>query len=175
MREDNHRTINAPPVSAPAAKAILRVMPLVMRTLRTEMRACRAIPLSVPQFRALYFISRHPDTSLSDVATHVGVALPSMSRLVDGLVERKLVIRRGHAGDRRRLTLQLTGRGQTLVQAAHAFTEASIALRLSALDEEDLAVVVRAMGLLYPVFAGNNTPASGLRAAGRKSNGETHV
>ncbi len=143
---------------AEAARAVLRVVPLVMRTVRAEMRACRTALLSVPQFRTLNFVAHEPDASLSDIAAHMGVALPSMSRLVAGLVDRKLVIRRGYAGDRRRLTLALTRRGRTLLLAAYQFTEASIAARLSGLSGKELAAVVRAMGLLQPIYADRAGP-----------------
>ena len=136
-----------------AARAILRVVPLVMRTVRAEMRAGRAVLLSVPQFRTLNFVDHQSDASLSDVAAHVGVTLPSMSRLVDGLVDRKLLTRRGHPEDRRRLTLLLTRRGRALLRTAHQFTEQSIASHVSALGSEELAAVVRAMGILHPIFA----------------------
>ena len=155
MSEGNYTAANAPET---AARAILRAMPLVMRTVRDEMRASRAVPLSVPQFRALNFVGRHAGASLSDVATHVGVTLPSMSRLIDGLVERKLIVRRGSAGDRRRLTLQLSARGRAQVQAAHAFTEASFATRVSSLRDSDRTVITRAMELLQHVFAVGNAP-----------------
>ena len=172
MSEGNQLAVDWP---AQAAKAVLRVVPRVMQALRAEMRACRTLPLSVPQFRALYFVARHPAASLSDVATHVGVALPSMSRLVEGLVARKLVARTGHAADRRRLVLQLTGRGQALVQAAHALTEASLAARMAALGAEELQLVVRAMELLQPMFAEGATPDHGPRGAKRPSNGDAHA
>jgi len=146
-----------------AAKAILKVVPLVMGTVRAEMRAApsrHAVRLSVPQFRTLNFIERHPEASLSDVAAHIGVTLPSMSRMVEGLVDRKLLLRRGHAKDRRRLTLWLNGRGRALLRAAHGFAEASIFSRLSALDGKDLADVVRAMDILRPLFTGSARPGN---------------
>ncbi len=149
IRKDNYMT----DAQREAARQILRVVPLVMRTVRTEVRTFGAAQLSVPQFRAINFIERHPEASLSDVAAHVGVTLPSMSRLVDGLVDRKVMTRRGHAGDRRRLTLRVTERGRALLRAAHVFAESSIASRLAALGTAELAAVVRAMGILYPVFA----------------------
>lgn len=150
MRDGNYTTAGTP---ENAARAILRAVPLVMRTVRDEMRSRRAVPLSVPQFRALNFVGHHQGASLSDVATHVGVALPSMSRLVDGLVARKLVVRRGDAGDRRRLILRLTARGQAQVRAAHAFTEATIAARVADLDDGELAMITHAMELLQRMFA----------------------
>ena len=135
------------------ARVVIDTVPLVMRTVRAEMRHAGALNLSVPQFRTLGFIARHPQTSLSDVAEHIGLALPSMSKLVEGLVERKLVVRSSYSDDRRRITLELTARGQELLQSAHASTQAAFAERLSALSESDRAIIVRAMQLLHPLFA----------------------
>ena len=39
------------------ARQVLEVVPLVMRTVRTEMRRHRAHHLSVPQFRTLGFVA----------------------------------------------------------------------------------------------------------------------
>ena len=141
-----------------AARSLLRGVPLVMRTVRAEMRARGTAFLSVPQFRALNFVDHHPEASLSEMAAHIGVTLPSMSRLVDGLADRKLLIRRGHAEDRRRLTMSLTGPGRALLQAAHEAAESALASRLSALGSKDLTVVVRAMEILHSVFAGMAQP-----------------
>jgi DNA-binding MarR family transcriptional regulator len=62
----------------------------------------RAHGLSVPQFRALGFVHRHAGSSLSEVADHIGLTLPAMSRLIDGLVELQLMRRQSQSADRRR-------------------------------------------------------------------------
>ena len=142
-----------PDSPAHTARELMEVVPLVMRTFRAEMRGSRANDLSVPQFRALGFVHRKPGASLSDVAEHIGMALPSMSKLMDGLVDRKLVRRAGDAGDRRRVTLELPARGCALWQSARASAQASLAVRLAALDENDQATIVRAMLILQPLFA----------------------
>ena len=99
------------------AQEILEVVPAVMRAIRAEMRRHRTADLSVPQFRALAFINGKADASLSDVAEHIGLTLPSMSKIIEGLVTRKLVTRQTHPTDRRRLMLALTARGQTALQS----------------------------------------------------------
>src|SRR5512136_2172583 len=99
------------------AQEILEVVPAVMRAIRAEMRRHRMADLSVPQFRTLAFVDRNVDASLSDVAEHIGLTLPSMSKIVDGLVSRKLVTRQTHPTDRRRMTLTLTTRGQTALES----------------------------------------------------------
>src|SRR5512136_3296462 len=103
--------------SETCAQEVLEVVPLVMRTIRAEMRRHRTADLSVPQFRTLSFIDHNADASLSDVAEHIGLTLPSMSKIVDGLVTRKLVTRQTHPTDRRRMTLTLTTRGQTALES----------------------------------------------------------
>ena len=149
------------------ARAVLEVAPLVMRTVRDEMRNAGALNLSVPQFRTLGFVARNPQTSLSAVAEHIGLALPSISKLVDGLVDRKLVLRQSHSDDRRRITLELTARGDTLLQSAHASTQTALAKRLSALSESDRATIVRAMQILQPLFTRGKSEVCKNKSVGR--------
>ena len=132
---------------------ILEVVPAVMRAIRAEMRRQRTADLSVPQFRTLAFIAHHADASLSDVAEHIGLTLPSMSKIVEGLVARKLVTRQTHATDRRRMMLALTTRGQTALQTSREATRACLAEDLSVLTDRERETIKQAMGILRPVFA----------------------
>jgi DNA-binding MarR family transcriptional regulator len=134
------------------AQEILEVVPIVMRTIRAELRRHRAADLSVPQFRTLAFIDRQTDASLSDVAEHIGLTLPSMSKIVNGLVTRKLVTRQTSATDRRRMTLALTARGQTALQTSREATRACLAEDLAALSDRQRDTIAQAMGILRPVF-----------------------
>ena len=135
------------------ARQVMEVAPLVMRAIRAEMRSHRTPDLSVPQFRALAFLSRHEGASLSDVAEHIGLTLPSMSKMIDGLVARSLVKRETHPDDRRRVTLALTTRGRSLFQSAHAATRACLAEQLETLSASDRAIVEQAMLILRPLLA----------------------
>jgi DNA-binding MarR family transcriptional regulator len=135
------------------ARAIIEVVPLVMRTLRTEMRQHRAADLSVPQFRTLGFLNRQPGSSLSAVAEHIGLTLPAMSTLVDGLVERNMVARGPAPDDRRRIALTVTPQGGTTLEATYAASETRLAERLAKLSASDRELVVQAMQALRPLFA----------------------
>lgn len=135
------------------ASALLEVVPQVMQHLRMEMRKSCAADLSVPQFRALAFLHDHPDATLSAVAEHIGLLLPSMSKLVDGLVERGLVRRRVCREDRRCVLLRLTRRGESALELTHQSGRARLAEHLASLSASDLAVVEQAMGLLRSLFA----------------------
>jgi DNA-binding MarR family transcriptional regulator len=134
------------------AQEILEVVPVVMRTIRAELRRHRAADLSVPQFRTLAFIDRNVDASLSDVAEHIGLTLPSMSKIVDGLVARKLVTRQTHPTDRRRMTLTLTARGQTALESSRAATRTCLAEDLAALSDRQRETIVQGLNSLRPIF-----------------------
>jgi MarR family transcriptional regulator for hemolysin len=136
-----------------AARHILEVVPLVMRAIRSEMRSHRAADLSVPQFRTLGFIDRRPGASLSNVAEHIGLTLPSASKLVDGLVSCGLATRREHADDRRRVVLGLTAAGCSALAAARKATRLRLAARLAAVPRSDRSVIAQAMAVLQRAFS----------------------
>ena len=138
------------------AGQILEVVPLVIRAIRAEMRSHRAPDISVSQFRALAFINRRKGASLSDVAEHIGLALPSMSKMVDGLVARKLVKRATHPRDRRRLTLSLTQQGRAMQKSARTATQRFLAAHLATARASDRAIVAQAMAVLRPLFTSGN-------------------
>ena len=139
--------------SAEACAALIsETVPLINRTIRAQMRSHRDADLSVPQFRALAFLGRNPGASLSDVAAHVGLTLPSISKMIDRLVAQNLVERRSAADDRRRIALQLTTLGTSTLQKSRGATQAHLAERLAALSPDERTAIVQAMHSLSKVF-----------------------
>lgn len=134
------------------ADAIMDTVPLVMRAIRAEMRRHRPLDLSVLQFRALGFVRRNPGVSLSHVASYIGLTLPSTSKMIDGMVERGLVVREASTDDRRRITLRLSAAGQQVVNDAHRVTQRHIAETIAPLSGEQRNAVSQAMHLLRPLF-----------------------
>lgn len=134
------------------AGEVLDTVPLIMQFIRVEMRRSRGPGVSVPQFRVLTYLNRTEGASLSAVADRVGLSLPAMSRLVDGLVRRELVRREESAEDRRRVTLRLTNLGKELVRTSRVGAQAHLAEALTALAPSDRAEVAEAMRRLRLVF-----------------------
>jgi DNA-binding MarR family transcriptional regulator len=135
------------------AREVLETVPPVMRVIRSELRKHGARELSVPQFRTLNFLSGHKGTSLSEVAEHIGLTLPSMSTLIDGLVTRNFAVRRTHPNDRRRMTLELTERGQSTLRRARVATQEYLAELLESLSPDDRNTVTKSMRILRSIFA----------------------
>ena len=142
-----------PRIVQEAARQVVEAVPLVMRTIRTQLRTHRSTDISVPQFRTMSYIDLNAGASLSDLASHVGLTLPSMSKLIDGLVSRKLVGRVSDSSDRRRICLSLTSLGRDELKAAHRFTESYLVEAMSGLNDEDLRTIMRAMAVLKGLFA----------------------
>jgi len=136
-----------------SAALLMEVVPRVMQRIRKEMRSHRAPGLSVPELRTLIYLYRNEGISLSEVAEHIGLKLPSMSKNVDALVARKLVIRRASARDRRYISLRLSAHGLAELRQTRRITEARLAEALSVLMPEQQATVVEALKLLGQVFA----------------------
>jgi DNA-binding MarR family transcriptional regulator len=145
------------------AREILEAVPLVMRFIRGQVRQRRTAGLSLPQFRSLIFLSRTQNSSLSAVAGHLGLSLPAMSRLIDGLVNDRLVERQLVSTNRRQIALTLTARGRTTLEKVRNEIRLRLADSLKDLPAAEQKIVQSAMRVLLRVFenqvaAGNQSP-----------------
>ena len=134
------------------ARDLMETAPQIVQSIRVEMRRGRGGELSIPQFRALRFVQRNPEVSLSDLADYLGLTLPSVSKLVDGLVKQTLILRQESKVDRRKMTLALTEAGETIINNARAQAQANLARTLASLPEEDLLEIHHSFELLNHLF-----------------------
>jgi len=141
------------------ATLLMDVVPLIMSRIRTEMRSNRMPGLSIPQFRTLIFLYRHKDATLSQVAEHVGLKLPSTSKMIDALVIRNLVIRNASPEDRRCVRLRLSPSGFKELTQTRYSTEHRLSEILSVVTSEQQAIVFTALQSLRPLFVGEKSPS----------------
>ena len=143
-----------------AARELLEVVPVIIKDIRSEMRSRRSPDLTVPQFRTLAFVDRNKGTSLSAVANHMGLTLPSTSRLVDGLIARGMLTREDNPADRRRVKLGVTNHGLTILETSRRGTLTYLTDKIASLSAEDREVIVKAMKAMRSVFiSGTQTQA----------------
>ena len=155
---------NSPTLDEGCANAVLDTVPVVMRVIRQHLRRHRS-GLSVPQFRTLCFVSTAAGHSLSAVAEFIGLSLPAMSRLVDGLVEKKLLTRKTCDEDRRHVRLAITSRGEATLGEARALARAHLAEALAQLPASQRAAVEATMQILRGLFGGELAGEEGADAA----------
>lgn len=131
--------------STDCAAEILEAVPAAIRFIRGQMRRHRGSELSVPQFRTLAFIHSRPGASLSAVSDWLGLSLPATSRLVTGLVRKKLVSRRIPPGNRRVVALYISARGDRTVSAARRATVMGLAALIAPLSEGEREAIRSAL------------------------------
>ncbi len=136
------------------ARELLEVMPLVMQDLRRTMRSHAAPDLRVPELRSLAFLRHNPGSNLTDLAEHIGVSLPSMSKLVDTLAYRGFVDRQPDPGDRRRVRLHLTQEGLSVLSKTREAVKAAFAAKLAHLDASGIEIVTTGLRFLRQLFDG---------------------
>jgi len=147
------------PVSADdCARELMAGVPVLMRFLRQQMRRHRQMELTVPQFRALIFVSHNGDASLSAMADHIGISPPAASRMVELLVRRGLMRRLARPNDRRCVSLSLTPRGRATFRKALRATQVALTRRFEKLSKRELAVGRGAMEILARLFEAPDIP-----------------
>jgi DNA-binding MarR family transcriptional regulator len=134
------------------AALVIDNVPLLMRLLRAKFREKRSGELSMAQFRTLAFVDANRGASLSEAAGHIGLSLPSMSKLVEGLVNQELLTRSAHGVDRRRICLGLTPAGKRELDEAYRHTESFFAGKFAELTSEQRNQLAESINTLKRLF-----------------------
>jgi DNA-binding MarR family transcriptional regulator len=134
-----------------AARELLYVVMLVMRTVAAEMRRSRR-PLAPAQMGSLMRIGAGP-CSMSELARHQAVSLPTISRSVDMLVRRGWVERGAGRSDRRQSMVRLTPRGRRVLANMKQRAELHVAETLAPLAAGERAQLVTALRMLTAVLS----------------------
>jgi DNA-binding MarR family transcriptional regulator len=114
----------------------------------------------------------------SELARSFNVTNPTMTRIVDALVEKGYVERQPDAEDRRCIYLRLTREGEAIGEHAHTQFRAMLTEFISPLSDEQLADIIRAcrhICTLLPEGMQDNRESCPVRpgGAGQKENAPT--
>jgi DNA-binding MarR family transcriptional regulator len=101
--------------------------------------------LGFTQLAALYVLADAGTMTVGDVAEAIGRSPSATSRLIDGLVRRRLVERRTEPEDRRQRTVALTQRGQAILRVVDRARADQFLTAVRALPRPERAIV--AMGV----------------------------
>jgi DNA-binding MarR family transcriptional regulator len=138
------------PTARSAARDILNIVPLVMRTVAAQLRAAGEMPAPA-HFGLLMMLGRQSRT-LSELAALQGVSLPTMSNSVATLVQRGWV-KRSPARDRRVVLLEVTPLGRATLERTGKAAEAHLAGILASLDMASRRKLQDGLMVLRQAFA----------------------
>lgn len=126
-----------PTSTSTGAAELLDVVSLVTQAVWTDLRRSGAA-IEPTQWTTLRMLSAGPCT-MSELARHKAVSLPTMSRSVDMLVRRGWVERCVDEADRRQTLVRLTSAGQRLLGDCRRRFEDLIAAKLVGLSDDERA------------------------------------
>ena len=133
------------------AGAVLEAVLEVMVTLR-EKTARGVKGLTLIQTRALGVLRKRPGSSLSWLSAQLALTISATSRLVDSLVEKKLIKRTVPAGNRRSVSLHLTAAGMKLLEEKMQFARRELAQPLASLSPRERAQLTASMKQLHDLL-----------------------
>jgi DNA-binding MarR family transcriptional regulator len=131
----------------------------LLRELELALSAGLGVTLSeerttVDQWRVLHTIARLEHPTMGEIAVATGMPNASLSRIVDGLEDAAHAYRVPDAADRRRITVRLTDRGQSLLSRVTTIvtdweraTESRLGANAVAALRDGVVAGVGAMGL----------------------------
>jgi DNA-binding MarR family transcriptional regulator len=107
------------------------------------------LDLSVTQLKALCALDAdHEERSVKALAESMSVSMPTMSRAVDGLVERGFVLREEDPVDRRMKRVRLTGAGREVPLALNRARLSALQELIGSLTDEEAGALDQALTLI---------------------------
>ena len=134
------------------AHTVLEGLPPVMWYIRCQMKHSRSQGLTVPQYRALFYIARASSKTLSDIATHLGCTLPTTSRLIAGLIKKKFLTFERGSEDGRQKKYTLSSHGKKILLQSEKQTRQSLSVVFEKLSLRDQKIIQDSMLLLKSIF-----------------------
>ena len=122
-----------------------------IRLLRTLRREDDGSGLSAPRLSALSVVVFAGPMSLAELAAAEQVKPPTMSRIVDALVQRALVTRVAKPGDRRSVEIAATAEGVQLLEAGRERRVQALIARLRTLADSERRALARGVEILERV------------------------
>jgi DNA-binding MarR family transcriptional regulator len=117
----------------------------LLRQVRTEDRACGIGPAQLSALSVLVFGG---STSLKKLAAMEQVKPPTMVRIVQALLDQKLVVTRADPNDARKLQISATARGRSLMQKARSRRVEKLACMLQSKTDAQRQQIANAVEIL---------------------------
>jgi DNA-binding MarR family transcriptional regulator len=107
------------------------------------------LELTMPQFKLLLLVASGKGFRVGDLANKLGVTPPTVTTILDRLVEQGLVRREDDPTDRRLVIARLTSQGRDLLQQLRVSTTIDLADCVQAMSPRDLWCLLVGMEALH--------------------------
>lgn len=111
------------------------------------------VGVTMSQAKVLYLVQAEPDIRMSHLAARLGVSPPSLSGVVDRLVDQGLLTRRDDPADRRQALVRISDAGAIQLELFRELNARQVRALLARVAPADLTVVARAIEILATAAA----------------------
>ncbi len=132
--------------------AVIETAWRVLGLVKAEITRAQPTDLTLTQMRSLGFLIGSPGASLSELAEDLGLQMPTTSKVVEEMVQKRWVVRGVVPENRRKLALNVTAKGRKAVEKAAEPAMTRVRELLAQLSPKDLKTVERAMSILNPLM-----------------------
>jgi DNA-binding MarR family transcriptional regulator len=141
--------------------ALEATIPRYLRSLRQAVEQAEGEDrLTMPQLRCLQMLAAEGGTALTTgLARRLQVAVPTMTRMLDGLAERGLIERQPDPTSRRQIRIVLTGDGRVLLDRYQAIIAARLHRLIGRLDHGQQERLLLAVADLAAALDADAEPA----------------
>ncbi len=140
------------------AERIEGILPGLIRMAKSqETRRLAPYSLTLPQFFVLSTLKRRGSCMMREMGEELGLALGTLTGIVDRLAREGLVERHADASDRRVVLVRLTGKGNRLFEKIRRDRIEFLSGRLLDLDRKDVDDFARLLEEMGERLAGNAT------------------
>lgn len=122
-----------------------------IRLLRTLRREDRASGISAPRLSALSVLVFAGPMSLAELADAEQVRAPTMSRIVEALVQAGLATREPHPTNRRMVRIAATAEGKSLLEAGRERRVRALTARIARLADSERRALARGVEILEQI------------------------
>jgi DNA-binding MarR family transcriptional regulator len=96
------------------AKSIASLLPYIVQGVHFGVVASRSITQT--QFILVVYLHVHGPSTMTSLASHLKVRMPTVTGLVDRLVQAKYIKRKTHPDDRRQVMIELTAKAKIFLK-----------------------------------------------------------
>jgi len=126
--------------------------PVLLRLSRELRKETDQLGVTTSQATLLWLVKRSPGLSLAELAAEEGISPPALSGHIDRLERAGLLERIRSSEDRRRVGLRLTEEGERLLRRVRARRTTWLAVRLGALDPQEVEAIEAAVPALMKLL-----------------------
>ena len=170
LRFMNHSVYELYPLDEPDDALVetgIGLLPTIGRTLYSAIAELgHAHGLTMSQTKAILHLSAGNQTTVGEIATALGISMPSASELIDRLVEAGHAVRAPDPSDRRRVLIFATPEAARIGEQLRDFRRQQLRLALSHLPPAERPMFIRSLQALVAAlqetslleFSGSLTP-----------------